>query len=913
MVERNPCAAQRAGWLTSNLRWLLLISAAMLVMTGPGPASNTTIVLLVLTGLSNFGLMLYEFADPGRDGLIGVTLALDFALGLSLYASAGAGSGRLIWIGLLPGLTAALRFKWPVALGVTAAFLALQAAIALSLSPSDSQQLLKVAGAAAIILPFTLAAAFTARQLRLRSEDSVRQPYQAGTQRSQVPRPHAGAIYEMPAMVSATLNDKEVLAAALNFGALGAAGRQPSSSSLVSVVLFFQEDPLHMAPSPCLTTADLRVAFPGRTGILGDVIRTGEPAIGDDPAHDPELTQFASFQACRSLMALPLRAGFEIYGVVVYGHPRPKFFDDDQRAMLVAGVNQAIIGLHNAQLFRNLRKEKERLIDAQEEAQKKLARDLHDGPVQDVAALAMRANFVRRLLERDVKAAGEELFKMEELARRTTRDIRHMLFTLRPLVLESQGLSAALQQLAEKMKENHGQNMIVEADPGVDDYLELHHRGMLFYIVEEAVNNARKHARAEHIWVRLKTQGDVLAIEVQDDGVGFNVGAVDSSYNRRGSLGMVNMRERAEMINGAVRIDSAEGGGTRVMVFAPLTEPGQGQAAQIPDLEAQLTAAGAWRTAHTLPMRPEADQRIGTKPRRGATLLQPAEQPAARRGRRLPVGLRWAAASVMIVTVLLGGAGTAAAASQSMPGDLLYGVKRADESAQVFFSPASARVFVYAGLARQRLVEMTVLSQRGSPNPAILNSLANDLVTETATALAFVDETPAERQADVLSTLVNVTDEEQTTLAALKASAPPEAQAGLDRALQMAIQGHARSVERLEQVLALHGKPTSSSTPGSASPTASATPTPTPSETPPTETQVPFGQTHVPPGQTKVPPGQTKVPPGQTKVPPGQTKVPPGQTKVPPAQTQVPPEQTKVPPAQTHGPPDHTNASHGQT
>jgi signal transduction histidine kinase len=184
----------------------------------------------------------------------------------------------------------------------------------------------------------------------------------------------------------------------------------------------------------------------------------------------------------------------------------------------------------------------------------------------------MRANFVRRLLERDPKSAGEELFKMEDLARKTTKEIRHMLFTLRPLILESQGLTAALRQLAEKMHETHGQNVIVEAEPGVDDRLEMNHQGVLFYIIEEAVNNARKHAQAEHIWVRLKSNSDVLVVEVQDDGVGFNVGAVDSNYSRRGSLGMVNMRERAEMINGLIKIDSAESRGTRIFVYIPLTE-----------------------------------------------------------------------------------------------------------------------------------------------------------------------------------------------------------------------------------------------------------------------------------------------------------------------------------------------------
>jgi signal transduction histidine kinase len=87
------------------------------------------------------------------------------------------------------------------------------------------------------------------------------------------------------------------------------------------------------------------------------------------------------------------------------------------------------------------------------------------------------------------------------------------------------------------------------------------------------VNNARKHAEAAHIWVRLKlVQPDMALLSVEDDGVGFNVGAVDANYENRGSLGMINMRERAELLNGILHIDSAEGKGTRINIAIPLTE-----------------------------------------------------------------------------------------------------------------------------------------------------------------------------------------------------------------------------------------------------------------------------------------------------------------------------------------------------
>ncbi len=148
-----------------------------------------------------------------------------------------------------------------------------------------------------------------------------------------------------------------------------------------------------------------------------------------------------------------------------------------------------------------------------------------------------------------------------------------MLFTLRPLVLESQGLKAALQAMANKMRETYNQNVLIEVQPEAVENLEMGKQAVVFYIAEEAVNNARKHAEAAHIWVRLKLiKADIALLEIQDDGVGFNLGAVDATYDNRGSLGMVNMRERAELVNGLLHIESEEGKGTRIQVVIPLTE-----------------------------------------------------------------------------------------------------------------------------------------------------------------------------------------------------------------------------------------------------------------------------------------------------------------------------------------------------
>ena len=142
-------------------------------------------------------------------------------------------------------------------------------------------------------------------------------------------------------------------------------------------------------------------------------------------------------------------------------------FTTEHVEMLSAVCSQATIALQNAQLYQSLQQEKNRIVEIGENERKKLARDLHDGPTQSIAAIAMRINYTRKLLEREPDKVDAELAKIEDLARRTTKEIRHMLFTLRPLVLETQGLVAALQQSIQK---------ILETDSGVAIHLEAESR-----------------------------------------------------------------------------------------------------------------------------------------------------------------------------------------------------------------------------------------------------------------------------------------------------------------------------------------------------------------------------------------------------------------------------------------------------
>jgi signal transduction histidine kinase len=117
--------------------------------------------------------------------------------------------------------------------------------------------------------------------------------------------------------------------------------------------------------------------------------------------------------------------------------------------------------------------------------------------------------------------------------------------------------------------------MTVNIDERVTKQLEMGKQGVIFYIIEEAVNNARKHASAEVIAVRLKRMEIGIALlEIEDNGVGFDVSAMSQAYDKRAnsSLGMVNLRERSELVNGLLQVDSVLGRGTKIQVYIPLTE-----------------------------------------------------------------------------------------------------------------------------------------------------------------------------------------------------------------------------------------------------------------------------------------------------------------------------------------------------
>ncbi len=436
-------------------------------------------------------------------------------------------------------------------------------------TPMAWEPALVIAGLALTVM--MLLALVVGSSLNRRVSKSAQSLLEEEYQRLRLAESRARSLQAMASTLRTTLSFERVVDAALDVCSRVVREMGVPARAIVGAVFLYDRNQLVPVATRSFIPADLEQRIEREAGIIGIALEKVEPAVTYTPREDPALSRLLTFQGCETAVCIPLRTGFQIFGVMVIGSENRLQFNQSHLDYFNAVADQAVIALQNAQLYQDLRAEKQRLVQADEDARKALARDLHDGPTQSIAAIAMRINYLRTLVERDPDQAMVELDKVEQLARETSQEVRGMLFTLRPLVLETEGLAAALETVI---------NRIHEADDvqvrmvGVEqtDILNERTQSVVFSVIEEALGNARKYAQADYIDLRFWREGELFIVQVQDDGVGFDVDDVSSSYSQRGSLGLVNMRERAERINGSLRIESTPGSGTTVTMVIPLEE-----------------------------------------------------------------------------------------------------------------------------------------------------------------------------------------------------------------------------------------------------------------------------------------------------------------------------------------------------
>jgi len=409
-------------------------------------------------------------------------------------------------------------------------------------------------------------------------------------------RERADALSKMTDRLNSTSNIKKILDASLDLGDWSLRRKGEKRAARVISLAFLvraSDESLYMVNSRGLPYTDDNRVIAGKGGIVGKALDECVTIIGKDASKDPELSTINAFFGIRSVLCIPLRAKFDNFGVLLYGSDRPNAFNEDHIDTLNMIGIQTAVALQNAYLYNTLIEEKERIIQLEEAGRKALVRDLHDIPAQTIAAVKMRINIIQRLMERDPAQVPKELKEVEEMAQRANEEIRHILSSLNPLALESQGLKAALDQFAERVRKpplNQKINMRVNSE--AETYLDKTKQGAVYYLIEEAVGNACKYAEAQLINVAVGRKGNVMVIQIEDNGKGFDVNARNN--DGRDHFGMHNMRQRAETLDGTLDMRTAPGQGTTIVVRFPI-ETGrkvddESLLSQIPDSKLALKA-----------------------------------------------------------------------------------------------------------------------------------------------------------------------------------------------------------------------------------------------------------------------------------------------------------------------------------
>jgi len=292
--------------------------------------------------------------------------------------------------------------------------------------------------------------------------------------------------------------------------------------------------------------------------LAGQVVRQGAPVLLNDPANLEKAQVYQWPADLTALLAVPLHVNGGVIGVLDVVNKAGGFTEEDVPVMSLF-ANQAAMAIEHARL----QQQAEQLAVLAE--RQRLARELHDSVTQSLYSVTLYANAAALALaagKGDVTAGY--LQELQETAQEGMRDMRLLIFQLHPPVLEAEGLVAALQARLAAVEGRAGVRIEfrVEGERRLPIAIETE----LYWIAQEALNNVRKHAAARHVTVHLHFTTATIILEVQDDGAGFDPGAVPVA--RRG--GLRTMAERTARVGGTLTHESTPGEGTLVKVEVAL-------------------------------------------------------------------------------------------------------------------------------------------------------------------------------------------------------------------------------------------------------------------------------------------------------------------------------------------------------
>lgn len=300
-------------------------------------------------------------------------------------------------------------------------------------------------------------------------------------------------------------------------------------------------------PRPALERLPIGESFAGL------VMGQGKPLLLNNPRE--EMQAYHRNPDLQTLLAVPLYVDDSVMGALDVVNKAGGFTDEDIQAMQIF-AGQAAIAIEHAQLHQQA----ERLAVIEE--RQRLARELHDSVTQALYSVTLYADATRMALSAGKKdVAATHLQELRNMAREAMMDMRLLIFELHPPVLEKEGLVTAVQTRLETVEARSGLHTALHVE-GQETHLPLSLEEELYRIVQEALNNAVRHARAQQVTVEFLYADDGLCLTVRDDGQGFDPAVARQS----GGLGLRGIEERVERIGGKLDVESTLAKGTALQV-----------------------------------------------------------------------------------------------------------------------------------------------------------------------------------------------------------------------------------------------------------------------------------------------------------------------------------------------------------
>ena len=295
---------------------------------------------------------------------------------------------------------------------------------------------------------------------------------------------------------------------------------------------------------------------PAENGLTRRLLEDKRPVVLADVRKEPGYISDAG-DPTRAWIGVPLIVRDEVIGALALDKKEPGFYNEEFGRTIMAFANQAAIAIENAQLYDRAREQdilKER---------NRLARELHDSLSQALFSMVLNAEAALLFFENDHDKARNQIKLLHETANAALKEMRSLIFELRPANLEQEGLASVLRKHAKIVAERYGFKVNVEIQG--QGRLPLQIEKALYRVAQEALNNVVKHARATQVKILLSSQENQVSLTVEDNGVGIGQGG-----RKPNTLGLTSMRERVDQLNGTFEIGpSASGEGTRVRVTVP--------------------------------------------------------------------------------------------------------------------------------------------------------------------------------------------------------------------------------------------------------------------------------------------------------------------------------------------------------